>query len=328
MTEALRTSQVEAGSGFICCELEQHSPRKADGLHNGFLSISGALSMSSITFLGTGLLGSAFAEAAAKRGDSVTAWNRTAAKAQALATFGIKAAATPADAVRGASRVHLVLKDDAVVEEVIAAARAGLSPDTVLVDHSTTLPALTAARSERLAREGVKYLHCPVFMGPAAARTAKGSMLVSGPQALFDRVKPDLAAMTARLEYLGERPDLAAVHKLLGNATIIGLVGVLSDVLTIAQASDVPGADAIRLLQMLDLNAMAAGRGGNMAKGSFDVSFEVAMARKDVRLMLETVGGRPMAALPGVAARMDQLIAAGLGEADVSALATDAVKRG
>jgi 3-hydroxyisobutyrate dehydrogenase len=283
--------------------------------------------MSTITFLGTGLLGSAFAEAAAQRSDTVTAWNRTAKKAQALAQFGVKPAATPADAARGASRVHLVLKDDGVVEEVIAAARAGLSPEAVIVDHSTTLPALTAARAQRLAREGVKYLHCPVFMGPAAARTAKGSMLAAGPQALFDRVKGELAAMTGRLEYLGERADLAAVHKLLGNATIIGLVGVLSDVLTIAQASDVPGADAIKLLQMLDLNAMAAGRGGSMAKGNFDLSFELAMARKDVRLMLEAVGSRPMAALPAVAVRMDQLIGAGLGDKDFSVLAMDAAKR-
>jgi 3-hydroxyisobutyrate dehydrogenase len=283
--------------------------------------------MSTIAFLGTGLLGSAFAEAAAQRGDTVTAWNRTPAKAQALASFGIKAAATPAEAVRGASRVHLVLKDDAVVEEVIAAARSGLLADAVIVDHSTTLPALTAARAERLAREGVKYLHCPVFMGPAAARTAKGSMLAAGPQALFDRVKADLAAMTTKLEYLGERADLAAVNKLLGNAMIIGMVGVLSDVLTIAQAGDMPGQDAVKLLQMLDFNAMVAGRGGNMAKGNFDVTFEMAMARKDVRLMLEAAGGRPMAALPAVAARMDQLIAAGHGEADVSALAMDAVKR-
>ena len=81
--------------------------------------------MANIAFLGTGLLGAAFAEAAAKRGDSVTAWNRSADKAQALAPFGIAVAATPAEAVRGAARVHLVLKDDAVVAAVIAALRPG-----------------------------------------------------------------------------------------------------------------------------------------------------------------------------------------------------------
>jgi len=112
--------------------------------------------MAHIAFLGTGLLGSAFAEAAAKRGDTVTAWNRSAAKAQALAQFGVKAAATPADAVRGAARVHLILKDDAVVDEVIAAARAGLGADAVIIDHSTTSPKLTAERAARLAAAGVK----------------------------------------------------------------------------------------------------------------------------------------------------------------------------
>ena len=72
--------------------------------------------MAPIAFLGTGLLGGAFAQAAAQRGDTVTAWNRSADKVAALAPFGVKAAATAADAVRGAVRVHIVLKDDAVVD--------------------------------------------------------------------------------------------------------------------------------------------------------------------------------------------------------------------
>ena len=285
--------------------------------------------MATIAFLGTGLLGGAFAEAAATRGDTVTAWNRSADKVAQLAQFGVKAAATPADAVRGAARVHIVLKDDAVVDEVIAAARPGLAPDAVLIDHTTTLPELTAARAQRLQAQGLKYLHCPVFMGPPAARKAQGSMMVAGPQALFDSVKSELAAMTGRLEFMGERPDLAAANKLFGNAMIICLSGAMADVLTLAQASNVDGLDAIKLLGWLDLNGMVGARGPKMAKGEFTPpSFELSMARKDVRLMLETTGSRPMAVLPGVAARMDQLIAAGHGSKDASVVALDAAKRG
>lgn len=276
--------------------------------------------MSNISILGTGLLGSAFAEAAAARGDIVTAWNRTADKAQALARFGVKAAANPADAVRGASRVHLVLRDDAVVEKVIATARPGLSPGTILLDHTTTRPDLTARRAERLRSEGLDYLHCPVFMGPAAARQAQGSMMVSGPKELFERVQGDLAKMTGRLEYLGERPGLAAVHKLLGNTVIIGLVAIMADVLALARASGVDPQGAIDRLKKLDLNAMVARRGVAMAKGDFAPSFELATARKDVGLMLETIGDGPLAALPAIAARMDELIAAGHGAKDASAL--------
>jgi 3-hydroxyisobutyrate dehydrogenase len=281
--------------------------------------------MAQITFLGTGLLGGAFAEAAARRGDTVTAWNRSPDKVQALAQFGVKAAASPAEAVRGAARVHLVLKDDAVVEEVISAARAGLSPDAALIDHTTTLPTLTAQRSQRLNGEGVKYLHCPVFMGPPAARKAQGSMLAAGPKAVFESVKGELAKMTSRLEYLGERADLAAANKLFGNAMIIGMSAVMADILTIAQGSNVPAEDAVKLLALLDLNAIVAGRGANMAKGNFTPTFELSMARKDVQLMLETAGDRPMAALPCIAARMDQLIAAGHGGKDPSVLGIDAV---
>ena len=276
--------------------------------------------MANIAFLGTGLLGAAFAEAAAARGDTVTAWNRTAAKAQALARFGVKAAASPAEAVRGASRVHLVLRDDAVVEEVIAAARPGLSPGAIVLDHTTTRPDLTAARAKRLQAEGLGYLHCPVFMGPAAARQAQGSMMVAGPRALFERVEADLAKMTARLEYLGERADLAAAHKLFGNTVIIGLVAIMADVLAIARSGGVDPQAAIDRLRTLDLNAMVARRGVAMAKGDFTPSFELAMARKDVGLMLETAEGAPLAALPAIAARMDELIAAGHGDKDASAL--------
>ena len=282
--------------------------------------------MANVAFLGTGLLGAALAEAAAKRGDTVSAWNRTFEKARALVPLGIKAAATPAEAVQGATRVHLVLKDDAVVDDVIAAARPMLAPNAVLLDHTTTQPALTAARAARLAEQGVAYLHCPVFMGPPAARNAQGSMMVAGPRALFERVQTELAVMTTRLEYMGERADLAAVNKLFGNAMIIGVSAMMADILTLAQASGVDPQSAVKLLGMLDLNAMVAGRGGNMAKGNFAASFELTMARKDVRLMLETAGDRPLAALPAIAARMDQLIAQGHGALDASALGIDAVR--
>lgn len=281
--------------------------------------------MAKLAFLGTGLLGGAFAEAAAKRGDTVVAWNRSPDKARALAPFGIAAAATPAEAVAGASRVHLILKDDAVVEEVIAAARPGLSADAVLIDHSTTLPALTAERAGRLAAKGVAYLHCPVFMGPPAARNAQGSMLAAGPAAVFERVKADLEKMTGRLEYLGERPDLAAVYKLLGNAMFIGTWGVLADILAVARGGGVAAEEAVKMLGMIDLNAVVAGRGMSMAKGNFTPTFELSMARKDVELMLETAGGLPLAALPGIAARMDALVAAGHGDRDASVLAIDSI---
>jgi 3-hydroxyisobutyrate dehydrogenase-like beta-hydroxyacid dehydrogenase len=220
-----------------------------------------------------------------------------------------------------------VLKDDAVVDEVITAARSGLSADAILIDHTTTLPRLTAERAARLQAQGVKYLHCPVFMGPPAARNAQGLMLATGPQAVFESVRAELARMTGRLDYMGERADLAAVHKLLGNAMIIGITAVMADILTLAKACGVDAGDAVSLLGALDMNAIVARRGKSMATGDFTPSFELVMARKDVRLMLEASDGLAMAVLPAVAARMDELIAAGHGAQDSAVLAIDAMPR-
>jgi 3-hydroxyisobutyrate dehydrogenase len=279
--------------------------------------------MTHIAYLGTGLLGSGFVYAAAKRGDHVTVWNRTAEKARALEPLGVRVAATPADAVRGASRVHLVLKDDAVVEAVVAALRPGLAGDAIIIDHTTTQPELTAERARRLNSDGVRYLHCPVFIGPAAARESQGTILASGPQQLFDAVKHELAHMASRVEYFGERPDLAAVYKLCGNAFIIGISALVADVLTVAGGALVSPIDTLRILDFFNPSAVIAGRGRNIAVGDFSPAFELEMARKDVRLMLETAGRRPLAALPGIASRMDDLIGQGYGAADLAVIGRD-----
>ena len=130
-----------------------------------------------IAFLGMGLLGSNFARAALKRGDQVQVWNRTRDKAEALAAAGARVADDPAEAVRGAARVHLVLSDDAAVDDVIERARTGLAPHTLVVDHTTTSPAGARARAERLQAAGVAFMHAPVFMGPINALEASGVML-------------------------------------------------------------------------------------------------------------------------------------------------------
>ncbi|MEO7085071.1 MAG: NAD(P)-binding domain-containing protein [Gemmatimonadaceae bacterium] len=281
--------------------------------------------MTHIAFLGTGLLGSALIEAAAKRGDQIVAWNRTIDKARALEQFGVKVAETPADAVRGATRVHLVLKDDAVVDETIAAFRSALDPNAIIVDHTTNQPALTAVRSKTLNSEGVKYLHCPVFIGPAAARQTQGTILSSGPRTLFDAVHTELARMAQRVEYLGERPDAAAVFKLSGNAFIIGISGLVSDVLSIASASDLDPVDVLRVSEFFNVAGVINGRGKAMASRNYAPSFELTMARKDVRLMMEAAGTRPLSVLPAIAKRMDDLIAEGHGADDLAIIGKDAI---
>jgi 3-hydroxyisobutyrate dehydrogenase-like beta-hydroxyacid dehydrogenase len=285
--------------------------------------------MTSIAFLGTGLLGSGLIEAALARGDAeggtLTVWNRTAAKAEALRAYGARVASAPADAVASAALVHLVLSDDAAVEAVLEAARSALIPDALILDHTTTQPAATAARAERLAAEGVRYLHCPVFIGPAAARRSEGAIMASGPKALFDDAHPALVRMAASVHWLGERPDAAAVYKLCGNAFIIGISALVADVYAIAKGAGVAPLDALQVLDIFNPFSTITVRGRNMARGNYTPSFELGMARKDVRLMLDTMGDIPRAAFDGIAARMDALIAAGHGGDDLAVLGKESV---
>lgn len=275
--------------------------------------------MARVAVLGLGLLGSGFVEGLLSRGGTdVVVWNRTKSKADPLVAMGATVAETPADAVKGVERVHLILLDDDIVDATIEEFMHALDPATIIVDHTTTRPDRTAARAAALDKDGFQYLHAPVMMGPGAARLAKGIMLVAGPSERFARVRDALTAMTGELWHVGERPDLAAVYKLCGNATILPLVGIVSEVMRIADAAGVDRPGAFEMISKINLNGSLQMRGSMMVSQNFDPQFTLNVARKDLRLMLETAGATPMPMLRAFALEMDELIAAGKGERDVA----------
>jgi len=281
--------------------------------------------MERIAFLGTGLLGGAMIERMLAQGQSVSVWNRTASKLEALRAAGAAVAATAADAVGGADRVHLALTDDAVVDAMLADVQPRLARTAIVVDHSTTSPVKTRDRAARLTKEGVRFLHAPVFMSPQMCRDGKGLIMVAGPAAVFDAVQAALARMTGDVWYLGERSDLAAAYKLFGNSMLFAINAGLTDVLAMAGNIGVSGDDALALFSRFNTSMAIPMRGQKMVKRDFSPMFELAMARKDVRLMLESAGSLPLIVLPALAARMDEMIAAGHGKDDVAAIAAPVV---
>jgi 3-hydroxyisobutyrate dehydrogenase len=277
--------------------------------------------MAKVAFLGTGLMGSAMVEAMLRRGDAVSAWNRTLERARPLEKLGARVARTPAEAVAGADRVHLLLSDDAAVDGVLEQARPALAAGALVVDHTTVSPAGTAARFRTWDGRGVDFLHAPVFMGPQACRDASGLMLCAGPRQRFARAEPALRAMTGELWHVGERPDLAAAYKLFGNAMLLVIVGGLADVFQMARQLGIPAGEAHALFSRFKPGAVIDYRGKNMAAGNYRAMFELVMARKDLRLMIEAAGEPSLALLPALAARMDDFIARGRGHDDVGVIA-------
>ena len=281
--------------------------------------------MNNVAFLGTGLLGSAMVERMLAQGDSVTVWNRTVSKAQALQSAGAAVAHTAGEAVAAADHVHLALTDDAIVDSILAAVAPRLRRDAIVIDHSTTSPKATSVRVARLGQAGVRFLHAPVFMSPQMCREGKGLIMVSGPSEVFEVVQPALARMTGDVWYLGERSDLASAYKLFGNSMLFAINAGLTDVLAMAKNLGVAGKDAVELFSRFNAALAIPMRGQKMAAGDFSAMFELAMARKDVRLMLESAGDQPLIVLPALAARMDDLIAAGYGKDDFAAIAAPVV---
>jgi 3-hydroxyisobutyrate dehydrogenase-like beta-hydroxyacid dehydrogenase len=103
------------------------------------------------------------------------------------------------------------------------------------------------------------------------------------------------------------------------------MTGVVSDAFAIATASGVKSTDALKLLEFFNPGNVLASRGRKLAAADYSATFELTMARKDIRLMLETAGDLPMTMLPGLAARMDAMIAAGRGAEDIGVITADVV---
>lgn len=280
--------------------------------------------MTTITFLGTGLMGAGFVRRARANGLAVRVWNRSAAKALALADAdaGVLAFATAAEACTGATRVHLSLSDDAAVDAVLEPLAGSLPAGAWLVDHTTTAARPTAERAARWAARGQHYVHAPVFMSPANCAEGSGVMLIAGAADHHAALQPALQAMTGSLVYLGPQPERAAAFKLFGNLAILGLLGILGDIGRLAASLGVTPQDAYSLFQHFNPGQNLPQRARRVSDGQWDPpSFEMSMARKDLRLMLEeaAAGGQALVLVPALAALLDQGIARGEGALDVAA---------
>lgn len=279
-------------------------------------------------FLGMGLLGSNFVKAMLQKGESVQVWNRTPGKAKALEAYGAKAFENVNEAVQGADVIHVTLKDDASVDEVLENASKGLKEGAIIIDHTTTSAKGAIKRTAAWKSKGFTYLHAPVFMGPSNALESTGYMLVSGDQQVIKQLEPELSKMTGKLINLGPEEGKAAGIKLTGNLFLLSLTAGLSDALALAKAHGIEAAELLNLFKSWNPGAGVPARLQKITEGKFnEPSWELNMARKDAGLMLNAAkeGGAKLAVIPGIAAVMDEWIAKGHGNDDWSVIAKDSI---
>lgn len=275
-----------------------------------------------------GLLGSNFVKAMIGRGDTVQVWNRTASKATELEQYGAKAFTNAAEAAEGAQMIHLTLKDDASVNEVLEAASKGFVEGAIIIDHTTTSKEGAVERTKKWKDRGFFYQHAPVFMGPPNALEASGFMLVSGEGDLISKIEPELSKMTGKLLYFGTEPGRAAAMKLVGNTFLVCFTAGVRETLSVAKALDVPVSNLFTLFESWNPGAQLPGRLKRMTGGDYTIpSWELKMARKDTGLFLEAAakGRTELVLIPAVAALMDQWIEKGYGDHDWTVIAKDSV---
>jgi len=278
-------------------------------------------------FLGMGLLGSNFVKALLKKGEQVQVWNRTTSKAKELEQFGAKFFEQVSDAVKDADRIHLALKDDASVNDVLQAAAAGLTPGAVIIDHTTTSKEGAIQRTKQWQEKGFFYQHAPVFMGPANALEGTGLMMVSGNEELIAKLQPELSNMTGKLLHFGPEVGKAAAMKLVGNTFLLCFVAGLRDTLSVAKTLDVPVADLYNLFDNWNPASLLEARLKRMTSGEYSQpSWELNMARKDAGLFMEASKNKTnLAVIPSIAELMDKWIEKGYGNSDWTVIAKDLI---
>lgn len=278
--------------------------------------------MSTVTVIGAGLLGAGMVHRLAEQGHQVKVWNRSPEKARALAAVATPVD-DPAEAATGAEFIHLLLPEDDAVDDLITKMGAAVGHTAWILDHCTNLPPRVAERRARLSAAGLRYLHAPVFMGPSDTRAGTGLMLIAGPADEVAAVTEHLAGLTGKLWHVGPRPDLAATFKLCGNAVIIGIAGLMGDVLSMGEAQGLTPADTLALFDVFKPGGALvpfAQRIGRAQSGP--TSFALSMAQKDVRLMIAAANGpQGLVVLPAVAAAMQAAADKGHGDRDFAIFA-------
>jgi len=275
-------------------------------------------------FLGMGLLGSNFVKAMLNKGDVVQVWNRTAFKAKALEQYGAKAFDKIEEAVHDADVIHVTLKDDASVDEVLTTAGNALKPGAVIIDHTTTSVKGAIQRTTYWKSKLHIYLHAPVFMSPQNALESTGFMLVSGDQPVIEKFESMLSKMTGKLLNFGTEEGKAAGIKLSGNLFLLCLTAGLADALALAKVHNIQPSELLTLFNNWNPGAIVPARLKKISEGKFnEPSWELNMARKDAGLMMAAAdeGETDLTVIPAIASVMDEWIAKGHGNDDWSVIA-------
>ena len=274
-------------------------------------------------FIGLGIMGAPMAGHLAAAGHPLFVHTRSKVPAELASRATVLA--SPKAVAEHADVVFTMLPDTPDVEAVLFGANgvaAGLAAGKTVVDMSSIAPMATKDFARRINELGCDYLDAPVSGGEVGARAASLTIMVGGPQAAFDRIRPLLERMGKNITLVGGNGDGQTTK--VANQIIVALnIAAVTEALVFASKA---GADPAKVRAAL-MGGFAASRilevhGERMIKRTFDPGFRIRLHQKDLNLAL--TGARELGvAIPQTAnaAQLMQVCAAhGLADMDHSAL--------
>ena len=196
-----------------------------------------------VGFAGLGRMGLPMATRLADAGLPLTVWNRTASRAAPLAGRGVQVAGSLPDLAAGSDVLITMLADGQAARAVWSALLPACQPGCTGVDMSTTGPSAAREIAAEAARHGADFLDAPVSGSTVLAEQGTLTTMAGGPAQAFERVRPVLAALTARQLHLGPAGAGAAM-KLAVNIMIAATNQAVAEALALAAGAGIAPASA------------------------------------------------------------------------------------
>jgi 2-hydroxy-3-oxopropionate reductase len=245
--------------------------------------------MADIGFIGLGIMGRPMA------GHLQTAGHRlflhdVAALPEELLRYGAVACESGREVAEKAEIIILMVPDTPHVEAVLFGKNGvaeGLARGKIVVDMSSISPLATKEFARRVNALGADYLDAPVSGGEVGARAASLTIMVGGPQAVFDKIRPLFETMGKNITRVGENGDGQTTK--VANQIIVALtIEAVGEALLFASKA---GADPALVRQAL-MGGFASSRilevhGERMVKRNFEPGFRIELHQKDLNLALE-----------------------------------------
>ena len=278
--------------------------------------------MSEVAFIGLGTMGRGMARNLSRAGYSVTAWNRTRRPLPKGWKASHKPNPSPPRFATNPSS-SCALPDRTLSTQVFDQALLDhLGPDVLVIDSTTTDPAVSVRLAQAVEARGSRYLDAPVFGSKSEAWEGRLDFVCGGAEATFRDAEPLLRNLAATVHYIGAS-GAGATMKLIGNLLVAAQMASLGEALALVRRAGLDGEAVVRVFDVTDYSSgLIRGVSRATLRNDFSPSFYLRHMLKDVRL-IEDLARRlavPLPATAGIGPLYQAAVNEGLGDLNASGI--------